>query len=176
MKNQINLSVQSLQEFQKKLQKIESRLKSNIKLATMDLMETTYELLIELYKNNNLKNHINTLHKEIISDGNGFRIWTNDWIVIFNEYGTGIIGSGTHPNSTGYQYNLQSQYKDKYGRWVYFNKKTESFITTKGMKAKHMYYDAEQIIKKYIGEYYNYAITCSVNDEQYQKFRNSLKE
>ena len=74
MKNQINLSVQSLQEFQKKLQKIESRLKSNIKLATMDLMETTYELLIELYKNNNLKNHINTLHKEIISDGNGFRI------------------------------------------------------------------------------------------------------
>ena len=60
MKNQINLSVQSLQEFQKKIQKIESRLKNNIKLATMDLMETTYELLIELYKNNNLKNHINT--------------------------------------------------------------------------------------------------------------------
>ena len=176
MKNQINLSIQTLQEVQKKLQKKENNLKNNIKLATIDLMETTYELLIELYKNNNLINHTNTLYRELIDDGNGFRIWTNDWIVIFNEYGTGVKGSGTHPNSMNYKYNIDSKYKDKNGKWVYFNKTIDSFVTTQGMVAKHMFYDAEEIIKRYIKDYYNHAITCTLNDEQYQSFRSSLRK
>ena len=72
-------------------------------------MEATLQALKDVFSDNNLSNHIGSLNSEITNNGLGFRIWTNDWIVIFNEYGTGIKGEGTHPNPNGYQYKSPSQ-------------------------------------------------------------------
>ena len=174
--NQIitNLSPKSIQEATIQLQKIKNRFQQNIKLATYDLMNLSYNLMIEIFEKTNLSNHIKNLNKEIIGNGYGFKIWTDDWVVIFNEYGTGIIGSGTHPNPQNYQYNIQTSYKDKNGRWVYYNDDIESYISTYGMKAKHMFYDLEILLKEKMKEFYSIATECAINDEQYQSFRNSL--
>jgi len=137
-------------------------------------MNLSYNLMIEIFKRTNLSNHIKNLNKEITDNGYGFRIWTNDWVVIFNEYGTGIVGSGTHPNSQNYQYNIQTSYKDKNGRWVYYNEDIESYVSTYGMKAKHMFYDLEVMLKEKMKEFYSIATECAINDEQYQSFINSL--
>ena len=171
----MSLSKASIQESIKKIQRISDRLPKNIILATKDLMDASYDLLVEYYKKENLSNHISTLNKEIISDGYGFRLWTNDWIVIFNEYGTGVVGEGTHPDPKDYKYNIKTQYKDSTGKWVYFNDDLDSFITTRGMRAKHMFYDLEEQIKLYASKFYETAIECSLNDEQYQSFRESLR-
>lgn len=172
----MNLSQKSIQELVKKLKKIENRLKFNIKLATKDLMEITYLLLVENFNLNNLSNHINSLKCTLIDNGNGFKIWTNDWIVIFNEYGTGIKGIDTHPDPGNYKYNIQSKYKDDKGRWKYYDKKRDKFFTTSGMKSKHMFYDVEEIIKNHLKDLYSSAINCSINDEQYNSFLTSIRE
>lgn len=171
----MELSKSSIKNTIKKLQNIKNRTEQNMKLATIDLMNATYETLIKVLQENNLSKHINSINKEITFNGLGFRIWTNDWIIIFNEYGTGIKGQGTHPNSGDYQYNVKSQYKDEKGRWVYFNDDIDSFVTTSGMRAKHMFYDVQEALNKYAKEFYSSAINLAINDKQYQSFRNSLK-
>lgn len=171
----MNLSKKGIQETIKILQKINNRTEENMKLATKNLMEVTYETLVNVFNENNLSNHIESINKEITNNGLGFRIWTNDWIVIFNEYGTGIVGEGTHPKPNNYQYNVNTEFKDKFGRWVYFNENTNHFITTSGMPAKHMFYDVQELLNKYAKEFYSTAINLSLNDKQYQSFRNSLK-
>lgn len=138
-------------------------------------MNATYESLVEIFIDNNLSGHIDSINKEITDNGSGFRIWTNDWIVIFNEYGTGVKGEGSHPNPKGYTYNIQTKYKDELGRWVYFNKKTENFVTTSGMVSKHMFYDLEKILRENVKEFYNVALKLAINDKQYQSFRISLR-
>lgn len=168
------LSTKSIQETIKKLQKIENRTEKNMILATKDLMEATYETLVKTFKENNLSGHVNSIHKELTNKGLGFRIWTNDWIVIFNEYGTGIKGQGTHPEPK-YQYNIDTEFKDEFGRWVYYNDDTNSFVTTSGMPAKHMFYDVQETLNKYAKEFYSTAISLSINDKQYQSFRKSLR-
>lgn len=145
-----------------------------MKLATIDLMNATLQALKDVFNENNLSNYIDTLQSEITDGGLGFRIWCNDWIVIFNEYGTGIKGEGTHPNPDGYQYNIKTEYKDEFGRWVYKDKNGE-FHTTAGMPAKHMFYDVEQMLKELAVDFYNVAVKRAINDEQYQSFRASLR-
>lgn len=171
----MQLSKKSIQETIAKVREIKNRTDENMKLATVSLMEATFESLVNVFKDNNLSNHINSLQKEINNNGYGFRIWTDDWIIIFNEYGTGIKGEGTHPNPSGYSYNIKTEYKDEFGRWVYYNDKTDSFITTSGMPAKHMFYDVEQLLKENAKEFYSTAVKLAINNEQYQTFRSSLR-
>lgn len=171
----MNLSKKSIQEITKRLQNIENRTQENMKLATKDLMNVVYETLVKVFEANNLSSHIGSIKKEPDVDGLGFRIWTNDWVVIFNEYGTGIKGQGTHPKPKKYQYNMQSEFKDENGRWVYYNSTTESFVTTNGMIAKHMFYDVEEALNKYAKEFYSTAINQSLSNKKYQSFRTSLR-
>lgn len=137
-------------------------------------MENTYEILMQVLDSNNLSNHKNNVKKEMIDNNTGFRIWTNDWVIIFNEYGTGIVGSGTHPNPKNYEYNRSSDKKDEQGRWIYFNEHVNSYLTTSGMIAKHMFYDIEEAIKKYGKGFYSSAINLALNDKEYESFRESL--
>lgn len=146
-----------------------------MKLATIDLMNVTYDTLVKVLQVNNLSKHVSSINKELTNNGFGFRIWTTDMIIIFNEYGTGIKGEGTHPNPKDYKYNIQSEFKDENGRWVYYNDETGSYVTTSGMPAKHMFYDVEQALNKYAKQFYSTALNLALNDKQYQKFRNSLR-
>ena len=47
---------------------------------------------------------------------------------------------------------ILSEFKDEFGRWIYYNDDLDSYITTSGMRAKHMFYDVEQAIRKYAKE------------------------
>ena len=170
----MDLSGKKIQEITKKLQNIENRIPENIKLATRDLMNVTYETLMQVFDANNLSNHKSAVQKDMIDNDMGFKIWTNDWVIIFNEYGTGIVGSGTHPNPKNYEYNKSSDSKDSQGRWIYFNEHANSYLTTSGMPAKHMFYDVEEAINKYAKEFYSSAINLALNNEKYHEFKKSL--
>ena len=147
----MELSKKSIQETIQRLQRIENKTQENFILATKDLMEAVYQALIDVFNSNNLSNHISSLNKELTDGGLGFRIWTNDWIVIFNEYGTGVKGEGTHQNSDGYKYNehKRTETEEKLNipnnYWIYY--KDGDFYITNGMEAKHIFYDTEQTLK-----------------------------
>lgn len=171
----MNLSKKNIQKTIQKLEKVKNRTYKNFLLVTEDLMEITYQTLVDIFKNNNLSNHIGSLNKELINNGLGFRIWTNDWIVIFNEYGTGIKGIGTHPNPNNYEYNIKTEFKDEFGRWTYYNDDVGQYVTTNGMPAKHMFNDVENLLNECAKEFYSSAINLALDDKQYQTFRTSLK-
>ena len=166
------MSVKSIQEAIARLQRVENRTKENFILATSDLMNATYNLLCDILKENNLSNYISSINYEITDNGFGFRIWTNDWVLIFHEYGTGIVGSNNpHPNPTiSWVYD-----KNEHGEkgWKY-PKKDGTYGWTRGLPSKHIFYDVEQEIRKYAKEFYQSAINLAITDEQYQNFRNSL--
>lgn len=175
----MELSKKSIQEVIQRLQRIENRTQENFMLATKDLMEATYQALVDVFNSNNLSNHINSINRELTNDGLGFRIWTNDWIVIFNEFGTGISGQGTYPSSTCYSYNSHKPTEKEIelnipeNHWIYY--KDGKFYITSGMPAKHMFYDVERLLNEYVKEFYQSAIKLAINDEQYQSFKASLR-
>ena len=80
------MSKKSIQETIKKLESIKNRTNENLRLATVDLMESTYNMLKQLLEDNNLTNHIESLKTELTDDGLGFRIYTNDMIIIFHDF------------------------------------------------------------------------------------------
>ena len=175
----MELSKKSIQQAIQRLQKIENKIVGNVELATKDLMKATLQMLEDIFVENNLGNHIDSLKSELIENGTGFRIWCNDWIVIFNEYGTGVRGEGTHPNPNGYKYNQhkRTETEEKLhipeNYWLYY--KDGNFYITNGMEAKRMFYDTEQALKEVAKEFYNVAINRAINDEQYQSFKTSLR-
>lgn len=174
-----NLSARKIQETINRLQSISNLTDENIKQATYDLMEETYNSLCDVFDDNNLSNHKSNLNKEITYDGYGFRIWTDDWVIIFSEYGTGVKGEGTHPNPKGYSYNhhIQTEQEEKMHLpeeyWIYYD--DGSFHITNGQVAKHMFYDVEQMLNEHIKEFYSTAINLAINEKQYQAFKNSLR-
>lgn len=54
------------------------------------------------------------------------------------EYGTGIVGSGTHPNAKGYQYDVNNHGEDG---WYYMDEHGK-FHWTKGMQAHRYMFNA----------------------------------
>lgn len=60
--------------------------------------------------------------------------FTAQWV----EYGTGIVGQGTHPESNGYQYDVNNHGDDG---WVYRDKNGQ-YHFTRGMEAHRYMYNA----------------------------------
>lgn len=128
-------------------------------------MYATYNELIKLLEENNLGNHTGSVITEISSDRLGFKIYSNDWILVFHEFGTGI-------------YN-ERESKTK-GAWTYYNEKYTNekgthFFTTYGMPAKHIFYEVEEALKETAKEFYSVALNCALKDESYQNFKKSLR-
>lgn len=66
------------------------------------------------------------------------RLFNNYYTALWVEYGTGIIGEGTHPDPKGYQYDVNNH--DDEG-WVYKDK-NGNFHFTRGMEAHRYMYNA----------------------------------
>lgn len=62
------------------------------------------------------------------------RLFNNYFTALWVEYGTGIVGAGTHPNPNGYQYDVNNHGEDG---WVFKDKDGE-YHFTRGMEA-HRY-------------------------------------
>ena len=121
-------------------------------------MLITYLRLVEEFKNNNLENHIDSIKYELINDGNGFKIFCNDWVVFFNEYGTGIY------NSLG---------GGRQDPWTYF--KDGEFFTTQGQRPKFVWLAVKRELEQVAREYYDIALKYAVEQKSYEDFKSSLR-
>ena len=154
-----------MEEAVKKLQSIENKTKENFQEATKDLMNATYEELIKLLNENNLSNHVSSVKAELSSDKLGFKIYTNDWIIVFHEFGTGIYNSNKVTTNHSWTY-----YNEKYT-----NSRGTHFFTTIGMPPKHIFYEVEESLKEVAKEYYSVALNKALKNESYQSFKESLR-
>lgn len=153
--------------------------------STQKLGNKSLQFLRKKFDENNLSNHKDNL--VLMSSGDrykaGFTITTSgDDVILFNEFGTGVVGQGTSPLADlyGYQYNVgpmigkvpenavksyakQWDVDEETAReeleaittpntWWYF--KNNKWRHTEGMRAKNMFADLEyELMKNGFREY-----------------------
>lgn len=118
------------------LNKIPKQLEEKVNKGTNELVDDIYNDVIEKCVNGNLSNHLDGINKEHYV--NGGRIYSDDPIIIFNEMGTGVVGSNS-PKPTGFEGWKYDVNEHGEAGWKY-PKKDGTFGWTKGIPAKTMFY------------------------------------
>lgn len=102
---------------------------------------------------NGINNHSDNIYAEYDEKTNTGKVYTNDFVIIFNEMGTGITGSNNpHPNPSkdfsNWKYDVNEHGKKG---WRY-PKEDGTFGWTRGLPSRHMFYDTYNQIKDILGE------------------------
>lgn len=104
-----------------------------------------YRGVVDRCYQNRLGEYVSRIHYFYDSTKKEGRVWTDDLIIIFNEFGTGIKGTqDEYASKHGYTVNLSG--KGESG-WV-FPTKDGKFKVTHGIRSKHMFYEVYEIVKK----------------------------
>ena len=150
----MELSKQSLNKAKKQLQDFVDNYKKGINNSIKTATEAMYNKVLEHCYDVGISNHANEVHWDYNEQTNTGRVWTNDYVLIFNEMGTGIVGSqNPHPSPSNafksWKYDV-NEHGEK--GWIY-PKGDGTYGWTKGLPSRHMFYDAFEDIKDKIGEY-----------------------
>lgn len=161
----VELSKQSLEEAIKFLNNYKDAYLKGVDNAVKYATEAMYNKVLEYCYANGISNHTSQIHWKYYEDTKQGRVWTNDMVIIFNEMGTGIVGSNNpHPNPDGpfksWKYDV-NEHGEK--GWKY-PKEDGTYGWTKGLPSRHMFYSAFQDIKNEIGDIVDIEIRKTVGD------------
>ena len=186
------MNPKDLEDLRKELDELAWQTAEGWKLTSQKLGNKSIEFLKEKFDENNMSKHKDNLVLRSYGDRykSGFMIYTNaDDVIMFNEFGTGVVGKGTGilADKYGYKYNVGpkigvvpdaavSWYSKVYGideesarqileaettpnTWWYF--KNKKWHRTEGMRGKNMFADLElELIKN---GYKDYAMSLGKN-------------
>lgn len=161
----MELSKKSLEEAKKFLSKYQEAYSKGIDNAVKYATEMMYNKVLEYCYANGISNHTSQIQWQYDDNAKSGRVWTNDMVIIFNEMGTGIVGSNNpHPNPDGpfksWKYDV-NEHGEK--GWKY-PKEDGTYGWTKGLPSRHMFYSAFQDIKSEIGNIVDVEIRKTVGD------------
>ncbi len=161
----MELSKKSLEEAKKFLNKYQEAYSKGIDNAVKYATEMMYNKVLEYCYANGISNHTSQIQWQYDDNTKTGRVWTNDMVIIFNEMGTGIVGSNNpHPNPDGpfksWKYDV-NEHGEK--GWKY-PKEDGTYGWTKGLPSRHMFYSAFQDIKDEIGNIVDIEIRKTVGD------------
>ena len=116
-----------------------------------------YEKVMQYCYENNIVEHTDRIFMEYDPINNIGKVWSDDAVIIFNEMGTGIVGSNNpHPNPLiEWKYDI-NEHGEK--GWKY-PKGDGTFGWTKGLPSRHMFYSAFEDIKDKIGDIVNVTLS-----------------
>ena len=161
----MELSKKSLEEAKKFLNKYQEAYSKGIDNAVKYATEMMYNKVLEYCYANGISNHTSQIQWQYDDNTKTGRVWTNDMVIIFNEMGTGIVGSNNpHPNPDGpfksWKYDV-NEHGEKGWRYP---KKDGTYGWTRGLPSRHMFYSAFQDIKNEIGNIVDIEIRKTVGD------------
>lgn len=145
----MELSVKSITETLQKLEDYIKAVNKGTDNAVKKATETLYNKVLENCSKGNLGRFSGSIHKSYDETKKEGRVWTNDLVIIINEFGSGIGGpSGEldrgYAAKHGYQINMSG--KGETG-WAY-PKQDGTYGWTHGIKSKKMFYEAYEEVKK----------------------------
>ena len=150
----MELSKQSLEKAIKQINKFKTNFQAGIKNSIKVATEAMYNKVLEHCYENGIENHTDAIHWDYDDEKNVGRVWTYDWVIIFNEMGTGIVGSGSpHPNPNGSFKNWKYDVNEHGEKGWKYPKSDGSYGWTQGLPSRHMFFDAFEDIKNELGEY-----------------------
>lgn len=161
----MELSKKSLEKAKKFLNKYQEAYSKGIDNAVKYATEMMYNKVLEYCYANGISNHTSQIQWQYDDNAKSGRVWTNDMVIIFNEMGTGIVGSNNpHPNPDGpfksWKYDV-NEHGEK--GWKY-PKEDGTYGWTRGLPSRHMFYSAFQDIKSEIGNIVDIEIRKTVGD------------
>lgn len=161
----MELSKKSLEKAKKFLNKYQEAYSKGVDNAVKYATEMMYNKVLEYCYANGISNHTSQIQWQYDDNTKTGRVWTNDMVIIFNEMGTGIVGSNNpHPNPDGpfksWKYDV-NEHGEK--GWKY-PKEDGTYGWTKGLPSRHMFYSAFQDIKSEIGNIVDIEIRKTVGD------------
>ena len=161
----MELSKKSLEKAKKFLNKYQEAYSKGIDNAVKYATEMMYNKVLEYCYANGISNHTSQIQWQYDDNTKTGRVWTNDMVIIFNEMGTGIVGSNNpHPNPDGpfksWKYDV-NEHGEK--GWKY-PKEDGTYGWTRGLPSSHMFYSAFQDIKNEIGNIVDIEIRKTVGD------------
>lgn len=161
----MELSKKSLEKAKKLLNKYQEAYSKGVDNAVKYATEMMYNKVLEYCYANGISNHTSQIQWQYDDNTKTGRVWTNDMVIIFNEMGTGIVGSNNpHPNPDGpfksWKYDV-NEHGEK--GWKY-PKEDGTYGWTKGLPSRHMFYSAFQDIKSEIGNIVDIEIRKTVGD------------
>lgn len=136
----------NIDEIIKSINKEKTAIEQGTKIAIHDLTQKAYEEVIDKCIKANLGNYIGSVKVKYPEGNNGVgEVSTDDMVIIFNEYGTGIVGKGApHPAIDGWEYDVNNH---GISGWVY-PKKDGTYGRTRGIRSKKMFYETSEDMKK----------------------------
>lgn len=161
----MELSKKSLEKAKKFLNKYQEAYSKGVDNAVKYATEMMYNKVLEYCYANGISNHTSQIQWQYDDNTKTGRVWTNDMVIIFNEMGTGIVGSNNpHPNPDGpfksWKYDV-NEHGEK--GWKY-PKEDGTYGWTKGLPSRHMFYSAFQDIKSEIGNIVDIEIRKTAGD------------
>ena len=161
----MELSKKSLENAKKFLNKYQEAYSKGVDNAVKYATEMMYNKVLEYCYANGISNHTSQIQWQYDDNTKTGRVWTNDMVIIFNEMGTGIVGSNNpHPNPDGpfksWKYDV-NEHGEK--GWKY-PKEDGTYGWTKGLPSRHMFYSAFQDIKSEIGNIVDIEIRKTVGE------------
>lgn len=161
----MELSKKSLEKAKKFLNKYQEAYSKGVENAVKYATEMMYNKVLEYCYANGISNHTSQIQWQYDDNTKTGRVWTNDMVIIFNEMGTGIVGSNNpHPNPDGpfksWKYDV-NEHGEK--GWKY-PKEDGTYGWTKGLPSRHMFYSAFQDIKSEIGNIVDIEIRKTVGE------------
>ena len=161
----MELSKKSLEEAKKFLNKYQEAYSKGIDNAVKYATEMMYNKVLEYCYANGISNHTSQIQWQYDDNTKTGRVWTNDMVIIFNEMGTGIVGSNNpHPNPDGPFKSWKYDVNEHGAKGWKYPKEDGTYGWTKGLPSRHMFYSAFQDIKSEIGNIVDIEIRKTAGD------------
>lgn len=161
----MELSKQSLEEAKKFLSKYKEAYSKGVDNAVKHATEALYNKVLEYCYAEGISEHTSQINWSYDENTKVGKVWTNDMVIIFNEMGTGIVGSNNPHPSPNSQFKSWQYDVNEHGEkgWKY-PKPDGTFGWTSGLPSRHMFFSAMEDIKAEIGNIVDVEIRKSVGD------------
>lgn len=157
---QATLSKNNFKNVATYLEKYREALKDGTENGVKKATQRAFELVKVNCYSKGIDRHTEQVYADYDEEKNVGKVYTNDWVLIFNEMGTGIKGENNpHPNPSkefkSWKYDI-NQHGEKGWRYP---KDDGTYGWTKGLPSKHMFYDTVNQLKDIIGDTISIEIT-----------------
>lgn len=156
------LTKNSFGHLAKQVEIYKERLNEGVSLGVEEATVKLYDLIIKNCAENNITLHHQYIYCEYDKIKHEGRVWTDDIVIIFNEFGTGIKGTQDEwANELGYQVNASGKGEEG---WSFYNKEHNYGGITHGIRSKHMFINALQEIEPELAKDVSISISKTVGN------------
>lgn len=161
----IELSKTSLEQAKKFLNDYKQAYEHGVENAIEKATEMLYEKVKQYCYEAGIEQHTNNVYMEYDATTKTGKVWTNDMVLIFNEMGTGIVGSkNPHPSPQDAFKSWKYDVNEHGEKGWYYPKGDGTRGWTKGLPSRHMFFNAFEDIKGEIGDIVNVEIRKTIGD------------